>query len=95
MEKTLPSGNVCYHPKEVTTTTKHVRLLISEKKTLNLSQQYRYWPDPNRGEELTILRIDGEERFPKITNSRHTHYNFITSVFPERQKYYSCKIKYF
>jgi hypothetical protein len=37
MENLFLQVNVCYHPKETTTATKHVWLLISEKKTWNLS----------------------------------------------------------
>lgn len=55
-------------------------VLKSEKKTWNVSQQYRYWPNPNK-KELAVLKTKYVEHFPKNTTSKPTYYSFKIYTF--------------
>ena len=67
-------------------------VLKSEKKTWNVSQQYRYWPNPNK-KELAVLKTKYMEHFPKNITSKPTYYSLKIYTFP-KDKIHNSKIQH-
>lgn len=67
-------------------------VLKSEKKTSNVSQQYRYWPNPNK-KELAVLKTKYVEHFPKSTTFKPTYYSLKIYTFL-KDKIHNSKLQY-